>query len=592
MDSKNKNEQTKNKQNQSASFFKELGKFMTPYKGKYVLSVIISIIGVICELAAYIFVGWLIALIFDSKHSLNDIIPIIILIASSKILRILLLNLSTWISHHAAYDTLRDIRMAITDKMLKLPLGYFETNGSGRLKTMIVDRIESIEITLAHLLPEMTANLLIPISMIGMMFLVDWRLSLCTFIWMIIGLFISGGMMIGYEEKYNGQIVVAKTMNQAVIEYVGGIEVIKTFNQSDDSYKKYEDAVYNHAKYNIDWIKQTQVFSSFASGVAPYSIFPVLILGLILWNNGTLAASTLLFFMIIVLGIYAPIVKAAGFFDQVAQMGTTAKEIREVLDYREVKRSDNMVQNNNTDIEFSGIEFSYDNSNDKVLDGISLKVKPGTMLALVGPSGSGKSTIAKLLAGYWDPTYGDIKIGGYTLSEYSQEELNNMIAYVDQETFLFDMSIMDNIRVGKPTASDEEVINIAKLSGCDTFIRSLENGYYTNAGSAGGKLSGGERQRIAIARAMMKDAPIIILDEATASTDPENEIAIQDALSKAASGKTLIVVAHRLSTIISAEQIAYIKDGKVKSIGNHEELLENCPEYAQMWSLTNVGGGK
>ena len=585
-------ENDKIQRNQSASFFKELGRFMKPYKFRYAASVVISIIGVVCELAVFVFIGKLIGLVFDGKHSFKDLIPLVVAIATSKILRILLLNLSTWISHHAAYDTLHDIRSSIADKMLKLPLGYFETNGSGRLKTMLVDRIEGIEITLAHLLPEMTANLLIPASMIGMMFFIDWRLALCILIWILVGFLISCGMMIGYEKKYMGQISAAKSMNQAVVEYIGGIDVIKTFNQSDVSYQKYKNAVCHHAEYNVDWTKETQIFASFASGVAPYSIFPMLIMGLNLWNNGTIEASTLFFFIIVALGIYSPIIKATGFFDQVAKMGTTAKEIREVLDYPALKRMNKASATKEADIEFSDIEFSYEENGDKVLDGVSLKVPSGTMLALVGASGSGKSTIAKLLAGYWDATSGEIRIGGNLISDYSQEELNNMIAYVDQETFLFDMDIIDNIRVGKPEASDEEVIRIAELAGCDTFICNLPDGYHTQAGEAGGKLSGGERQRIAIARAMMKDAPVVILDEATASTDPENETSIQNALSIASSGKTLVVVAHRLSTIVSAEQIAFIKNGKVYMTGSHDELLRKCPEYAEMWNLTNAGGAK
>ena len=455
MSSKNENVQT---ENTSASFFKELGQFMIPYKLKYISSVLISIIGVVCELAVFVLAGKLTGIIFDGEADFKKLAPWVIAIVACKVMRILLLNFSTWISHHAAYETLRDVRIAITDKMLKLPLGYFEENGSGRLKTMIADRIEGIEITLAHLLPEMTANLLIPILLIAMMFFVDWRLALCILIWIFVGLMISGGMMIGYEEKYKGQIEASKTMNQAVVEYVGGIEVIKTFNQSEASYQKYESAVYNHAKYNVDWTKETQVFASFASGVAPYSIFPVLLMGLNFFGKGTIDASTLFFFAIVALGIYAPIVKATGFFDQVAQMGTVAKEIREVLDYQELKRADSECGNKKSDIEFSDVSFSYEKGKDKILDGISLKVPEGTMLALVGASGSGKSTIAKLLAGYWDADEGNITIGGKKISEYTQEELNSLIAYVDQETFLFNMSIMDNIRVGKPSATDDEVM--------------------------------------------------------------------------------------------------------------------------------------
>ena len=280
---------------------------------------------------------------------------------------------------------------------------------------------------------------------------------------------------------------------------------------------------------------------------------------------------------------------AMNYFDQLAGMGTNAKEIKDVLDYPELKRGEKQ-EGKGADVQFEKVTFSYgsDKENPTIKE-ISFSVPQGTMLALVGPSGSGKSTIAKLLAGYWDPDSGKIMIGGEAISEYSQEALNNQIAYVDQETFLFDNTILENIRMGRPSATDEEVKDAAKRAGCHEFIEALPEGYHTLAGSAGGRLSGGERQRIAIARAMMKNAPIMILDEATASSDPENEAAIQVALSAAAKDKTLIVVAHRLATIMHAEQIAFIKDGQIEQIGTHGELLDRCPEYNKMWKLAKEG---
>lgn len=581
---------TENKkvQGQSASFFKELGGFMKPYIGKYTLSVVISIFGVIAKLGAYAIVGMLAGMVFTNHMDWNKISILAGVAVACKLLDGVFLNTSTWISHKAAFLTLRDIRKTLADKMIKLPLGYFEENGSGRLKTMLVDHIEGIEKTLAHMLPELTANLLAPLAIMIWMFFIDWRLALCVVIWIILGFSVTGGMMVNYEEKYAGQIAAAKGMNQAVVEYVGGIEVIKNFGRADECYKKYEDAVYGHAAYNVNWMKETQIFSSSAMAIAPFSLFPVIIAGLLFFGNGTLQAGTLCLMMVLTLGIFGPLMQAMTYFDQIAQMGTNAKEIRDVLEYPELKRG-NCKEMKSTDIEYSHVAFSYGKENDAVLSDISVKIPQGTMLALVGPSGSGKSTIAKLLAGYWDPTDGEIQIGGKAIAEYSQEELNRKIAYVDQETFLFDESIMDNIRMGNPQASDEEVMNAAKRAGCDEFIKALPNGYHTTAGAAGGRLSGGERQRIAIARAMMKDAPIMILDEATASSDPENEASIQKALSAAAKDKTLMVVAHRLSTIMNAQQIAFVKAGKIESIGTHEKLLEKCPEYAEMWNLAEGG---
>ena len=578
----------KTTQQQSASFFHELGSFMKPYQGKYVLSILISILGVAIGLGAYAFAGMIAAELFLGHLQWQVILKLVIAAATCKILHAIFLNTSTWISHKAAYYTLKDIRDAVSEKLLKLPLGYFEEVGSGRLKSFLVDHIENMEKTLAHLLPELTADILAPLALIIWMFFIDWRLALVTLLWIIFGFAVTSGMMKNYNEKFSGQIKALKAMNQAIVEYVNGIEVIKNFGRADECYQKYEDAIYGHASYNVSWQKETLIYSALGMAIAPFSIFPVLIVALFFFGNGTLQAPSLFLIVLMNFGIFGPLMASSTYMDQLAGMGVNAKEIKDVLDYPELKRGSD-TEFKNSDIEFSNVSFSYKESDHEVLKDISLQVPAGSMLALVGPSGSGKSTIAKLLAGYWDVKKGQIYIGGKPLSSYSMESLNQYIAYVDQETFLFNLSIMDNIRMGCPNATDEEVIEATKKSGCDSFIRELPDGYQTLAGEAGGRLSGGEKQRIAIARAMMKNAPVMILDEATASSDPENEASIQTALSAAAKGKTLIVVAHRLSTITHADKIAYVKDGQILSTGTHAQLLESCPEYATMWSLSKEG---
>lgn len=584
-------EKAKQKQT-TPSFFKELGEYINPYKGKYVASILLSVLAVACSLLAYGFSGKMMGEVFDGKVAIGVITADIAVIALCKVLYILLLNASTWLSHHATYDTLQNIRRALTEKMIRMPLGYFEEQGSGRLKTVLVDRIEGMENTLAHLFPELTANLFVPLALFVWMFFLDWRMALIILIWIIGGMLFFCGMMNGYTEKYAGQIAAAKGMNQAVIEYVDGIEVIKTFNQTDVCYKNYENAVFHNAQYCIDWTKETQIFNSLVMAITPISIFPTLIAGLYFWNTGSLTITNFFLFMILALGVYGPMEKAVGYFDQMAQMGTIAGEIKEILDYQELKRLGNASDEGNLELQMKEIAFGYAKQAGEALSGISFKVPKGTMLALVGPSGSGKSTIAKLLAGYWDPKEGQITIGGRDMREFSQEKLNQLIACVDQETFLFETTILENIRMGRPNATDAEVMEAAKRAGCDEFIRALPQGYDTPAGAAGGRLSGGEKQRIAIARAMMKDAPIMILDEATASADPENEAFIQQALSEAAKDKTLIMVAHKLATIVKADQIAYVEGGRIKKIGTHEELLKECPEYAAMWKITVQNGGE
>ena len=573
-----------NSDNKQPSFFGELGGFMKPYGTQYGLSVAVSVAAVASGLAAYAFAGIIAGKLFSGDAEIRSLLIYAALAAVCKLLNGVLINASTWISHHAAYHTLSDIRKALIEKLVRLPMGYFEENGSGRLKAMLTDHIEGMERTLAHMLPELTANLLAPTAMMIWSFFIDWRLALCILVWIIIGFSATGGMMKNYPEKYAGQISAMKSMNQAVTEYVGGIEVIKNFGRADECYGKFKDAVYGHAEYNINWQKETQIYSSLGMAIAPFSVFPVLIAGVIFYNNGTLAPETLFMMILLSMGIFRPLMQAMSYFDQLAQMGTNAKEIKDILDHSELKRGDGDISG--ADIELSDVTFSYSGEKEPAADCICAKVPSGTMLALVGPSGSGKSTVAKLIAGYWDADSGSILIGGKSISEISQQSLNKNIAYVDQDTFLFDTSIMENIRMGDPSASDDEVIEAAKAAGCDDFIRALPQGYMTTAGAAGGRLSGGERQRIAIARAMMKNAPIMILDEATASSDPENEASIQTALSAAARGRTLVVIAHRLSTVMNAEQIAYVKNGRIEAVGTHAELLEKCPDYAKQWALS------
>ena len=573
-----------NSDNKQPSFFGELGSFMKPYGTQYGLSVAVSVAAVASGLAAYAFAGIIAGKLFSGNAEIRSLMIYAALSAVCRLLNGILINTSTWISHHAAYHTLSDIRKALIEKLVRLPMGYFEENGSGRLKAMLTDHIEGMERTLAHMLPELTANLLAPAAMMIWSFFIDWRLALCILIWIIIGFSATGGMMKNYTEKYAGQIAAMKSMNQAVTEYVGGIEVIKNFGRADECYGKFKEAVYGHAEYNINWQKETQIYSSLGMAIAPFSVFPVLIAGVIFYNNGTLAPETFFMMILLSLGIFRPLMQAMSYFDQLAQMGTNSKEIKDILNYSELKRENKEISG--ADIELSDVTFSYSGEEEPAADHISVKVPSGTMLALVGPSGSGKSTAAKLIAGYWDADGGNIFIGGKSISEISQQSLNKNIAYVDQDTFLFDTSIMENIRMGDPSASDDEVIKAAKAAGCDDFIRALPQGYMTTAGAAGGKLSGGERQRIAIARAMMKNAPIMILDEATASSDPENEASIQTALSAAARGRTLVVIAHRLSTVMNAEQIAYVKNGRIEAVGTHTELLEKCPDYAKQWALS------
>ena len=381
---------------------------------------------------------------------------------------------------------------------------------------------------------------------------------------------------------------VSKNMNQTIVEYVNGIEVIKAFNQSAKSYKKYSDSVIENANYFFQWMKSCQWPMSAYNAICPSTLITVLPIGYIFYINDSLSSADFIMIIILALSSIGPLMTSMNYTDSMAVAGTIIGEIESIFSETELRRPTKTVKLDNFDIQLSGVTFSYDGISN-VLEKTDLNIKSGTITALVGPSGSGKSTIAKLISGFWDVTDGEVCLGGVNIKNIPQSQLSDAIAYVAQDNYLFNESIMENIRFGKKNATDEEVIEAAKASGCDEFIRTLQNGYQTIVGGAGAHISGGERQRIAIARAMLKNAPIIILDEATAYTDPENEAIIQKSVSKLVAGKTLIVIAHRLSTITDSDQIVLVNNGQIEAKGSHEQLLERSELYKEMW-LAHIGG--
>lgn len=358
-------------------------------------------------------------------------------------------------------------------------------------------------------------------------------------------------------------------------------------NLSDLSVRQalaYSDAVNDDASYAVDWMKDTQLFMSMSNTIWPSVWLVVLPIGAVLYQHGTLSVPVFLTIMILSLGIVGPILGAIKFTDNISQLGTIVGEVGNLLDAPEMVRPDHDADIHNQSIQFQDVSFSYDlNDSKPILDHINLTIQPGTMTALVGPSGSGKSTITKLITGFWEATSGTISLGGVDLKSIPLSQLSSYVSYVSQDNYLFDESIRENIRMGRLSATDQEVEDVARKCGCHDFIMGLEHGYDTIVGGAGGHLSGGERQRIAIARAMLKDAPIIIFDEATAYLDPENESLIQEAISKLVQGKTLIMVAHRLYTVTGADQLVVVNQGRIEATGTHEELLKKCPLYKEMW---------
>ena len=549
-------------------------------RGAFVGSVALAVLGVACGMVPYFCVAAILRALLDGAGP-AQVLPLLAVGLAGFLGKALFSTLSTAKSHTATYLTLRELRKRLLAKLSRVPMGTVLDTPSGQYKTTIVDRVEGMEPTLAHLLPEMTSNLLVPVFLAVYIFVLDWRMGLASIATILIGAIVSSQSMRSYARHWGGAVQAGRDMANAIVEYIGGIRVVKAFSQSAGSYKKYAGAVNANAAVYVDWMADSQKFMSFMLAVIPAVLLPVLPVGLLLWHGGSLTTAAFLTVVILALGLTGPLIAAMSFVDELAVVGSNVGDISSILDAPELVRPTQDAVFTGRDIQLRDVRFAYRDA--EVLHGVSLDIPANTVTALVGPSGSGKSTIAKLIAGYWDVTAGAVTLGGVDLREIPLDQLNGQIAYVSQDNYLFDRTVRENIRMGRAGATDAEVEAVAAAAGCDGFIRGLDRGYDTVCGGGGGHLSGGEMERISIARAMLKNAPIVILDEATASIDPENEAVIQRAISVLTQGKTLIVIAHRLGTVAGADNIAVVENGVVAAQGRQEELLETCPLYAGMW---------
>lgn len=553
-----------------------------PYKGEYVLSVILAILGVAAGLLPFFAVSKIVILLMDGETSVSVYMEWCLIAGIGFLGKVCFANFSTLVSHTATFATLAEIRLKLADKLTRVPMGYMINTPSGELKNVLVDRVEGMETTLAHLVPELTANLCIPICILIYLLFLDWRMALAALITLPIGMLCYKGMANGYEEKFQSLIMRVRKMTSTVVEYIGGIEVIKAFNQSANSYQKYSDAVEDNAAYAVNWMKSVQLYKSMLVTIWPSVLVCVLPIGCVLYQNGSLSVPAFVTCIVLSLGIITPILNAMNFTDSISQMKSVVEELCAVLDEKELDRPETPVSIHSSNIVLENVSFSYE-SEKPLLKNINLSIPENSITAFVGPSGGGKSTITKLIAGFWDVTNGTVKLDGTDIRKIPLSQLMDNIAYISQDNYLFDETVLENIRMGKPSATDEEVYQAARDCGCYDFILNLENGFHTVVGGAGGHLSGGERQRIAIARAVLKNAPIVILDEATAYIDAENEALIQEAMAKVIAGKTVLMIAHRLSTITDADKIVVIKDGQIIDEGTHENLLTSCTLYQEMW---------
>lgn len=563
--------------------FASVFSFADQCRGKMIWSVAFAILSVAGGLLPYLGVYQIILIFFEGTPTLPDILPWILLCMAGYIIKLLFHSISTCFSHISAYRILENIRMALSEKLMKISLGEAASRTAGQWKSIIIDRVETIELPLAHFIPEGISNLLLPVCVFGYMLFMDWRIALASLICVPIGMVVYAIMMRNYNTQYDKYMKGSDYVNSVIVEYTEGIQVIKAFNQSSGSYQKYADAVKDFKDFTLDWFRSTWGLMNLGGAILPSTLLGMLPAGLLLYCSGAMSPAELTLAIILSLSIIGPVSWFNNAVNNYKSIEYAIRDVNRIMEIPELPDTAAAAELSSYDIRLNHVSFAYREGDGDVLHDMNLHLPQGSFTALVGPSGGGKSTVAKLIARFWDVTDGSIAIGGTDIRKIPLKQMAGIVSFVSQDNFLFNCSLLENIRLGNPGASDAEVLAAAKAAQCEEFINRLEKGWNTPAGEAGGKLSGGERQRIAIARAILKNAPIVIMDEATAFTDPENEAQLQAAIARLTKGKTLLVIAHRLSTIKDADRIVLLKNGQIDAAGTHEELLSGSALYRGMW---------
>ena len=558
--------------------FQQVLNYAGEYRKTTYLSIAVMLSGIIMNVLPFLFLYQLLRPLLTGEAVGPEYILVRILsIAVCGVLYAFLYVKGLSLSHNAAYHTLQNLRISLQGKLEGQPLGVIQEKGTGSLKKMFIDDIDSIELLLAHALPEGLANLAVPLFVFIAMFFVDWKLTLLSLCSLPLGFVAMGAMYQAGISKMDAYYGAARKMNNTIVEYINGMEVVKVFNRDGDSYRRFEEDVRSYRDFTLNWYKVCWPWMALYNSILPCTALFTLPVGAWLVLRGLSTLPDLALVLCMSFGVGAPLLRSLSFMSTMPQLKYKIDALEHLMDAPALQQTDASFSGADYSISFEDVRFAYQEK--EVLHGISFQAAPGSLTALVGESGSGKSTLAKLLVHYYDVTGGAIRIGGQKLTDMSVESLNQQISYVSQEQFLFNMSLLENIRLGKPEASDEEVMAAARKAQCGEFLSRLPEGIHTMAGDGGKQLSGGERQRISLARAILKDAPIIVLDEATAFMDPENEEKMNEAIGEVIQGKTVIVIAHRLYSITGADQICVLEQGRLADMGTHEELLNRCEAY-------------
>lgn len=568
------------------SWTKSLFAYAEGEQKRLILSVLLSIFSVMLGLLPFYCMYEIICLFVAGTATKAAVIKWCLLALGIYAGKIVTFSLSTETSHSMAYHILEGLRLRLADRFLHAPLGNVQNRSIGEIKNMVVDKIENLEPPLAHMIPEGAGHIVLPVVSILALAVLDWRLALASLVTFPISFLCMGLTFQISGENFKKFDQSSNYMNSTIVEYIEGIEVIKAFGRAGVSYEKYAGAIHNFCTFVVKWLSSTFVTMKLSFALFPSTLIGTLPVALALANNGTISAPQAALAVMLSISMVGSLAKLEVFSENMRQVKCTVESLEEFLEMPELPEPEQRAELNGTDVVLQDVHFSYTGEQaEEVLHGINLALPAGSFTALVGPSGGGKSTVAKLIARFWDVTSGSITIGGVPIQEMPLSQLSELVSFVTQDNFLFRCSLLENIRLGNPNASDEAVKAAARAAQCEEFIQKLPQGYDTPAGEAGKRLSGGEKQRIAIARMMLKNAPIVILDEATAFTDPENENKIQQSIAALTKGKTLLVIAHRLSTIKDADHIVVLKNGAILAEGNQEELLAGCPLYYDMWQV-------
>ena len=578
--------------------FKKVFEYAGPHKKDLYIATFIVLLSVLMGVLPFVLAYQVISPLVmgnavDTKYVCIRVIGVLICL----ILQAILYGWGLDVSHKAAYSTLLRLRTSLQKRFEAVPLGFIQDKGTGTIKKLFVDDVDSLEVLLAHSLPEGIANLMIPIAIYVAMFFIDWKLALLSLASIPISF---AAMMIMYSvgmKKMGPYYMAGQKMNNTIIEYINGMEVVKVFNKDAESYERFRKDISDYRDYTLEWYKAAWPWMAIYSSLLPCTIILTLPLGAWFVLCGFSTLPDLILVLCLSLSIGIPLLKSLSFLPTMPQLNYKIAALEQVLETAPLQQTDAVFHGKNYDICFDHITFGYEKSQpgpdgqpmvtmDEVIHDISFTAKAGQKTALVGESGSGKSTLAKLLIHYYDPQQGSISIGGQKITEMSLEALNSQVSYVAQDQYLFNTSILENIRIGRPDATDEEVLEAAKKAQCMEFLEKLPQGIHSMAGDAGKMLSGGQRQRISLARAILKNAPIIVLDEATAYADPENEEKMEAAIAELVKGKTLFVIAHKLPAIMNADQICVIEHGKLAATGTQAELLAICEEYKKLWKAS------